>query len=78
LLEPNHPRIGGITKGKSCKLLGQWMSGRLMLQSAGLKAIVPTGRDNVKTPTSINTILLADDYWEFVEFGRKADKKRTH
>jgi hypothetical protein len=25
----------------------------------------------IKTPTSINTILLAEDYWEFVEFGRK-------
>lgn len=24
-----------------------------------------------KTPTSINTILLAEDYWEFVEYGRK-------
>ena len=25
----------------------------------------------VKSPTSINTILLAEDYWEFVEYGRK-------
>jgi hypothetical protein len=25
----------------------------------------------IKSPTSINTILLAEDYWEFVEFGRK-------
>lgn len=25
----------------------------------------------IKTPTSINTILLAEDYWEFVEYGRK-------
>jgi hypothetical protein len=24
-----------------------------------------------KSPTSINTILLAEDYWEFVEYGRK-------
>lgn len=24
-----------------------------------------------KTPTSINTILLAEDYWEFIEYGRK-------
>ena len=25
----------------------------------------------IKTPTSINTILMAEDYWEFVEYGRK-------
>lgn len=25
----------------------------------------------VKTPTSINTLLMAEDYWEFVEYGRK-------
>lgn len=25
----------------------------------------------IKTPTSINTILLAEDYWEFLEYGRK-------
>lgn len=24
-----------------------------------------------KSPTSINTILVAEDYWEFVEYGRK-------
>ena len=24
-----------------------------------------------KSPTSINTILLAEDYWEFIEYGRK-------
>jgi len=28
----------------------------------------------VKSPTSINTILLAEDYWEFVEYGRKPTK----
>lgn len=27
-----------------------------------------------KTPTSINTILLAEDYWEFLEYGRKPTK----
>lgn len=25
----------------------------------------------IKTPTSINTILLAEDYWQFLEYGRK-------
>lgn len=27
-----------------------------------------------KTPTAINTILLAEDYWEFLEYGRKPTK----
>jgi len=38
--------------------------------SGGLKASFVPG-EIIKSPTSINTILLADDYWEFVEFGRK-------
>ena len=28
-----------------------------------------------KYPNSINTILLAEDYWEFIEYGRKPTKK---
>ena len=50
--------------------IARTMDERKINASGGLKASFQPG-EIIKTPTSINTILLADDYWEFVEYGRK-------
>ncbi len=50
--------------------IARTMDERKINASGGLKASFKPG-EIIKTPTSINTILLAEDYWEFVEYGRK-------
>lgn len=50
--------------------IARTMDDRKINASGGLKASFKPG-EIIKTPTSINTILVADDYWEFVEYGRK-------
>lgn len=50
--------------------IARTMDERKINASGGLKASFVPG-EIIKSPTSINTILLADDYWQFVEFGRK-------
>lgn len=48
----------------------QTMDERKINASGGLKASFKPG-EIVQSPTSIKTTLLADDYWKYVEYGRK-------